>query len=264
VPADALAATSRGRGERIVLLHGFTQTARSWDAIAERLAQRYEVVTVDAPGHGDSGDVRASLPEAATLLGAAGGPATYVGYSMGGRLCLHLSVARPDLVRRLVLVSATAGIDDAGERAARRRADEQLAVLVEQAGVDAFLDRWLALPLFATLPRDAAGADDRRRNTAAGLASSLRLAGTGTQQPLWDRLPRLSMPVLVVAGALDAKYVAIAERMARLIPDAVLAVIDGAGHAVHLERPEALLDRLGRWLAPEGEAERGERAEGDL
>ena len=152
-------------------------------------------------------------------------------------LCLQLAVDQPELVRRLVLVSATAGIDDAAERAARRQADEQLAASIERDGVDAFLDRWLALPLFATLPRDAAGLDDRRRNTADGLASSLRLAGTGTQEPLWDRLPELPMPVLLVAGALDTKYVAIAERMAGLIPDATLTVIEGAGHSVPLEAP---------------------------
>ena len=186
-----------------MLVHGFTQTGRSWDRVAARLAERHTVVTVDAPGHGESGAIRADVPAAAALLGAAGGPATYVGYSMGGRLCLHLAVDQPELVRRLVLVSATAGIDDAAERATRRQADEQLAASIERDGVDAFLDRWLALPLFATLPRDAAGLDDRRRNTADGLASSLRLAGTGTQEPLWDRLPELPMPVLLVAGALD-------------------------------------------------------------
>jgi 2-succinyl-6-hydroxy-2,4-cyclohexadiene-1-carboxylate synthase len=260
VPADALASTRRGHGERVVLVHGFTQTGRSWDTVADRLAQRFEVVTVDAPGHGGSGDVRAALPDGAARLGATGGPATYVGYSMGGRLCLHLAVARPDLVRRLVLVSATAGIEDAAERSARRAADDELASSIERDGVDAFLDRWLAQPLFASLPPDAAGADDRRRNTAPGLASSLRLAGTGTQEPLWDELGGLAMPVLVVAGALDAKYVAVAERLADSIPDATLEVIAGAGHSVHLEQPDAFVGVLDRWLAAEGQADRGEGA----
>lgn len=264
MPVDALASTGRGHGERIVLVHGFTQTGHSWDTVAGRLMGRFEVVTVDAPGHGGSGDVRATLPDGAALLGATGGPATYVGYSMGGRLCLHLAVVRPDLVRRLVLVSATAGIEDPAERAARRAADDDLASSIERDGVDAFLDRWLALPLFATLPPDAAGADDRRRNTAPGLASSLRLAGTGTQQPLWDQLGGLDMPVLVVAGGLDAKYAAIAERLADSIPDATLEVVAGAGHSVHLEQPDAFLDRIERWLATEDQAEGGQGAEGDL
>jgi 2-succinyl-6-hydroxy-2,4-cyclohexadiene-1-carboxylate synthase len=250
VPADQLAFSSRGTGDRVVLVHGFTQTERSWDRVAARLAQRHTVVTIDAPGHGESSGVRADVPAAAALLGAVGGPATYVGYSMGGRLCLQLAVDQPDLVRRLVLVSATAGIDDAAEREARRQADEQLAASVERNGVDAFLDRWLALPLFATLPRDAAALDDRRRNTAEGLASSLRLVGAGTQEPLWDRLPELSMPVLLLVGALDTKYVALAERMAQLIRAAELQVVESTGHAVHLEAPDAFADALDGWLRP--------------
>jgi 2-succinyl-6-hydroxy-2,4-cyclohexadiene-1-carboxylate synthase len=231
-----------------VLVHGFTQTARSWDRVAERLAERHEVVTVDVPGHGDSGAVRADVATAAAMLGAAGGSATYVGYSMGGRLCLHLAVVRPDLVRRLALVSATAGIEDPAERTARQQADEELAASIEREGVDAFLDRWLALPLFATVPRDAAGADDRRRNTAAGLASSLRLAGTGVQESLWGRLGELSMPVLVVAGQLDEKYVAIARRMAARVFGSTLLVFEGAGHAVHLEQPDRFSGALEDWL----------------
>jgi 2-succinyl-6-hydroxy-2,4-cyclohexadiene-1-carboxylate synthase len=248
VPAETLASTAQGTGERIVLVHGFTQTGRSWDRVAARLSGTWEVVTVDAPGHGASATIRADLPETAVMLGATGGPATYVGYSMGGRLCLHLALARPELARRLVLVSATAGIEDPGERAARRQADEQLAASIERDGLDAFLDRWLDLPLFATLPRDAAGLEDRRRNTAGGLATSLRLTGTGTQESLWDRLGELTMPVLLVAGELDARFVEIAERMAGLIRGSSLEVVAGSGHSVHLERPDAFTDTLERWL----------------
>ena len=244
--ADGLTAERRGTGPALVLVHGFTQTGRSWDAVADHLADRYEVVTVDAPGHGGSAGVEADLVAGAALLGTTAGRATYVGYSMGGRLCLHLAVARPELVERLVLVSATGGIDDDGARASRRASDEQLAASIEHDGVDAFLDRWVAQPMFATLPDT--GLDDRRRNTAGGLASSLRLAGTGTQEPLWDRLPALTMPVLLVAGSLDAKFVAAAERMAGLIPHVTLAVVDGAGHTVHLERPERFLTVLDAWL----------------
>jgi 2-succinyl-6-hydroxy-2,4-cyclohexadiene-1-carboxylate synthase len=246
VPAERLAATTSGAGPRLVLVHGFTQTAHSWDALAGALATDHEVVAVDAPGHGGSAGVRAGLVDGAALLGATGGRATYVGYSMGGRLCLHLAVARPDLVERLVLVSATAGIDGAGERAARRASDEVLAASLERDGVDAFLTRWLAQPLFASLTD--AGLEDRRGNTAAGLASSLRLAGTGSQEPLWGGLPALRMPVLLVAGARDAKFVAAAERMAGLLPDATLAVVEGAGHSVHLEQPGPFEGVLRTWL----------------
>jgi len=230
-----------------VLVHGFTQTARSWDALADRLATDHEIVAVDAPGHGDSAAIEADLPAGAVRLGVTGGRATYLGYSMGGRLCLHLAVARPDLVDRLVLVSATAGIDDPGERQARRAADDALASSMERDGLDVFLQRWVAQPMFAGL-RDP-DLDDRRRNTVTGLAASLRRAGAGTQEPLWPRLHDVAIPVLLVAGTDDPKFVAAAERMADLLPCPTLSVVDDAGHAVHLERPAEFLEVLHRWLA---------------
>jgi 2-succinyl-6-hydroxy-2,4-cyclohexadiene-1-carboxylate synthase len=158
---------------------------------------------------------------------------------MGGRFALHVALRHPDQVRRLVLVSTSAGIDDATERAGRRRSDEALAERVEREGLEAFVRWWLTQPLFSTLPPEAAELESRLTGTAAGLASSLRLAGAGTQEPLWDRVSSLSMPVLVIAGELDPKYVALAEKLAAGIgARARLAVVPGAGHACHLERPD--------------------------
>jgi 2-succinyl-6-hydroxy-2,4-cyclohexadiene-1-carboxylate synthase len=246
--AERLAASQPSRG-RLVLVHGFTQTRSSWDPIAMTLnSDGYEVVAVDAPGHGESDELQLDVPASAAALGDTGGLATYIGYSMGGRITMQLAVASPERVSRLVLVSATAGIEDDEERGARRAADEQRAEEVERDGVAAFLDRWLSLPMFTTLSPAAAGLQGRRANTAAGLAASLRLAGTGAQRPLWSDLAALSMPVLIVAGALDHKFSAIAARMAGLIPNAELAVVAGAGHAVHLERQNEFVDALRRWL----------------
>jgi 2-succinyl-6-hydroxy-2,4-cyclohexadiene-1-carboxylate synthase len=245
----ALHAEQVGAGPRVVLVHGFTQTGRSWARVGADLARDHEVVTVDAPGHAGSGVVVADLPSGAALLGAAGGEAVYVGYSMGGRLALHLALARPDLVEGLVLLGATAGIEAEGERRVRRAADEALAADLERGGLDVFLDWWLAQPLFTSLPRAAADVDDRRRNTVAGLASSLRLAGTGTQEPLWDRLGMLTMPVLVLAGERDERFSALGRRIAHTIgSNAVFALVPGAGHAAHLEEPEAFLRVLRDWL----------------
>jgi 2-succinyl-6-hydroxy-2,4-cyclohexadiene-1-carboxylate synthase len=239
-----------GHGSRVVLVHGFTQTGRSWGPISADLARDHEVLLVDAPGHAGSSAIRADLRTGAALLGDAGGPAAYVGYSMGGRLALHLALDRPDLVRALVLLGATAGIEDDDERAARRRADEERAVELEHDGLDVFLDRWLAQPLFAGLPRDAADVDDRRRNTADGLASSLRLAGTGSQAPRWAELHSLDMPVLVLAGARDERFAALGRRMADAIgTNAVFAAVPAAGHAAHRERPDAFLELLRPFLA---------------
>jgi 2-succinyl-6-hydroxy-2,4-cyclohexadiene-1-carboxylate synthase len=245
-----LHADVEGTGPRLVLVHGFTQTGRSWGPVGADLALHHEVVRVDAPGHGQSAAVAAGLPGAGHLVAEAGGAATYVGYSMGGRICLHTALERPDVVRRLVLIGATGGIDDAGERAARVQADEALAAGLERDGLDAFLERWLALPLFAGLSAEAADPAARRENTVAGLAASLRTAGTGTQAPLWDRLGAIEAPVLVVAGALDAKFSAAGRRLVAAIgPNATYAEVPGAGHTAHLEQPEAFLATLRAWLA---------------
>jgi 2-succinyl-6-hydroxy-2,4-cyclohexadiene-1-carboxylate synthase len=235
---------------RVVLVHGFTQTLASWGAVGERLGRGWEVVRVDLPGHGGSGSVRVGFAEAAGLVGAVGGAAAYVGYSLGGRLCLRLALDRPDLVRALVLVGASPGIADAAARAERRSADEALAARVEREGVAAFLDRWLAGPLFATLPAAAAGRAERLANTAEGLAYALRELGTGAQAPLWDRLAGLRPPTLLVAGALDAKFAALAEEMAAAIgPSARVALVPGAGHAAHLERPDQTAALIEEFLA---------------
>ncbi len=234
-----------GHERRVVLVHGFTQTRRSWEPLLGGLAREHQVLAVDAPAHGLSSHYRVGLWEAGRLLGEAGNEASYVGYSMGGRLVLHLALAAPYLVRRVVLVGATAGIDDERERAARAVADEVLASGLERDGVDAFLRRWLANPLFAGLPAEAAGFEARRENTVEGLAAALRLLGTGVQEPLWDRLGSLHMPALLVAGERDEKFTALATRMAGgWGGPAEVVVVPGAGHAVHLEQPQGFLDAV--------------------
>lgn len=243
-----LHAERRGTGPRVVFVHGFTQTGRSWRGVADHFAEHgHESVVVDLPGHGDSGAVRADLRRTADLLAATTGPAMYVGYSLGGRVCLHLALMYPHVVERLVLVGAHPGIVDDDERAARRTADDRLAQHLLEVGVDAFLDEWLAQPLFATLPIDDDARAERRRNTADGLAASLRLCGTGAQVPLWERLMELNMPVLALAGELDHKYVPIAERIAASVPEGSFASVHGAGHAAHLERPMQVITRIETW-----------------
>jgi 2-succinyl-6-hydroxy-2,4-cyclohexadiene-1-carboxylate synthase len=245
-------AEPRSGRHRLRLVHGFTQTARSWDpvvhALHARLGADADIVALDAPGHGLRTAVHTDLVDGARLLGEAGGRATWVGYSMGARLCLHLVLERPELVERLVLIGGTPGIEDDGERATRRAADDALAAEIERIGVDAFLDRWLAQPLFSTLPRDAADVEHRRRNTVAGLAASLRRCGTGVQQPLWRRLSGMDVPVLVLAGELDTKYTAIGHRMVAVMPTARFVAVPRAGHAAHLERPDAVAALIAAWL----------------
>lgn len=245
-----LFAAEVGKGRPLVAVHGFTQTHRSWLPIAERLGADHQLTLVDAPGHGGSASERAGLWQGADLIAAAGGRAHYLGYSMGARFCLHLALRRPELVTRLVLVGGHPGIVDPLARARRHAGDEALARRLETDGVSTFIDWWLDQPLFSTLDASAAGRDDRLTNTAEGLASSLRLAGTGSQEPLWDRLAELDMPVLLVAGALDATYVDLGRRAVAAIGDnAEFALVDGAGHACHLERPDKFSALVAEFLS---------------
>lgn len=222
---------------RIVLLHGFTQGGAIWVPTMEAITTRSPIDAPDLPGHGSSSDVTTGLSDTADEIGQTYGNAAYVGYSMGGRVALHLALARPGIVSHLVLCSTTAGIEDPAERAKRRNDDAALAARIRAIGVDAFLEEWLAQPMFRDLKRTTHDAEVRGANTAAGLASSLENSGTGEQEPLWDRLATLEMPVLVVTGENDAKFGAIGERLVAAIGEnASHVVVPGAGHAVPFER----------------------------
>jgi 2-succinyl-6-hydroxy-2,4-cyclohexadiene-1-carboxylate synthase len=233
----------------LVLLHGFTQTRQSWRRTVRELgAPGYRALVPDLPGHGQAAHRTPSF-DACTAYVRALGPErfTLAGYSMGGRIALHAAFALRDRLDRLVLVGAGPGLGDPEERAARRAADAALADRIEAIGVEAFAAEWGAQPLFAGQPpRVAAAANaDRLRNTAPGLAAALRGLGTGAMAPLWDRLPELDIPVTLLVGERDEKFRAIAERMRERLPHARLAVIPGAGHAAHLERPDVVAYQLG-------------------
>jgi 2-succinyl-6-hydroxy-2,4-cyclohexadiene-1-carboxylate synthase len=248
----------QGSGRRVVLVHGFTQSKSSWGAIADQLGKLYEVVAIDLPDHGGSGEIHASsLEDAADLVGRAGGRANYVGYSLGGRVCLTLALRRPEVIESLVLVGATPGIVADSDRQDRVAADNALADRLDPPdradpglGLDDFLTEWLAGPLFAHLTSEQADLASRQVNTPAGLARSLRTTGTGTQVPSYHRLGELAMPVLLVAGANDTRFSAIARQMAGSIgANAGTSFIDGAGHAAPFEQPSEFADVVARFLA---------------
>jgi 2-succinyl-6-hydroxy-2,4-cyclohexadiene-1-carboxylate synthase len=230
----------------VVLLHGFAGTGRAWDPVVERLdRERYTALAPDLRGHGAARDARPISFEAcvADILAAAPRHFVLCGYSMGGRVALHVALAAPERVKRLVLVATSAGIDDAGERAARRASDERLAAFAQSATIEAFADRWTAQPLFAGTPPDAARVwrDDLLRNDPRALAAVLRGLGAGAMTPLWDRLTEMTMPVAVVAGERDAKYVELASDLVAALPRAELVVVPGTGHGLPREGPQAVV-----------------------
>ena len=220
---------------RIALIPGFSQPASAWtpvvDALPAAIAQ--ESVALEVP---DGLDFAAT----AHTLGALAGPSLYVGYSMGGRLALRLAVDRPDLVRALVLVSAASGVADPKTRTARAEQDRVRAEQIHTLGVRAFLEDWLAQPLFATLPRNDAMIDARAATMdTTRLAHQMTTLGQGAMEPLGDRLGELRMPTTVVVGRADERYVELGRAMAARIPNAAVIELDG-GHALPLEQPAAL------------------------
>ena len=250
----------RGSGPPLVLLHGFTQTGRLWGRFGDLMAESSTLVMPDLPGHGDSGQVRADLRTTADLVAEAvhseigETPYALLGYSLGARVALHVALRAGASQRCSVFIGVTAGIEDADARARRRQSDDATADDLEASGdVAHFVDAWLRGPLFARLAsNDAAQRSERLRNSAAGLASSLRLCGTGTQEPLWDRLPTIFPPVLALAGSDDTRFASHALRMARSVPRGVASLVPGGGHAVHLAQPEQAGRIVRHWLDTAG------------
>lgn len=256
-----------GLGLPVVLLHGFTGSGADWEPVRPALERLTQPIAADLLGHGASDApadparhaVERQAADLAAFLRAEGlAPAHVAGYSFGARVALRLVVDHPDVVRTLFLESPSAGIADAAARAERRAADERLAELLDREGIEAFVDRWEALPLFATeraLSADVRAAirAGRLANDPRGLAASLRGAGQGVMAPLHDALPAIDAPTTVLAGALDEAGLQRAESVASAIRSARLVVVPGVGHAVHREAPGRFARELAAHLVRHAE-----------
>src|SRR3954452_6400178 len=231
--------------ETLVLLHGFGGTHRAWDPVLSELDhERYSPIVPDLRGHGTKsgvrpvsfagcvGDVLASAPDTFDLCG----------YSFGGRVAQQVALTAPERVSRLVLVSTSAGIADPESRRRRIDEDERFAEDLERMTIAEYADRWMAQPLFAGTPPESARwwREDLLRNDPVGLAAALRGTGGGHMEPFWDRVGELTMPVTIVVGARDEKFVAFAEEYRRRLPHAAIHVIEGAGHGLPREAPQAV------------------------
>jgi 2-succinyl-6-hydroxy-2,4-cyclohexadiene-1-carboxylate synthase len=231
--------------ETLVLLHGFGGTHRAWDPVLPELDhQRYSPIVPDLRGHGTKSGVRpvSFAGCVSDVLAAAPDEFVLCGYSFGGRVAQQVALAAPERVTRLVLVSTSAGIADPDARAARIAEDERFADDLEHMTIEEYADRWMAMPIFAGTPPEAARwwREDLLRNDPAGLAAALRGTGGGHMEPFWDRLGELEMPVTVAVGSRDEKFVAFAEEFRARLPHAAIHVIEGAGHGLPREAPQAL------------------------
>lgn len=250
-----------GEGSPVTFLHGFTQSGRSWREIIARMPEGWRWIVPDLRGHGET-QTRQGAPcsmDACTddlraLWNDLGVERSHlVGYSMGGRLALHVAARRPGRLLSLLTIGAHAGLDE-NAREGRKQGDEALAERIEKEGIESFVNYWGGLPLFAGLERRgpsyvAQVRAERLQNHAAGLACSLRGMGAGVMEPVWDDLARVDSPCTFVAGQLDHGYVASARRLAATVPNGRVEIVPRAGHAVHQERPDAFARVLANHLA---------------
>ena len=236
----------------ITLLHGFTGSGAGWVELAA-LLPGHTFFAPDLRGHGanptDAREPHTMDACTADLVAAwdeRGIDRTHlVGYSMGGRLAVHIAAFHPERLVSLTLISAHAGLEDPAVREQRRRQDEGLAHAIDRRGIEWFAADWGARPMFAGIQRRgpeyvAAVRASRLANRPAGLAASLRGMGQGAAPAVWDRLPAIGCPALFIAGELDGAYPALAVRMAAAVPEGRAVKVPGAGHAVHQEDPQAV------------------------
>jgi 2-succinyl-6-hydroxy-2,4-cyclohexadiene-1-carboxylate synthase len=239
--------------EVVTLLHGFTLNGASWDELVAKMPPGWKWLTPDLR-RATMDDCATDLVELWDHLGVE--RSHVVGYSMGGRLALHVAVRLPERTRSLLTIGAHAGLDPEA-RVARREADEALAQRIERDGVEAFVRYWEALPMFAGIPRRGPEFTAwlhalRLANSAHGLAASLRGMGAGAMEPLWDQLRTLARPSTFVAGEQDAAFVAHAEHLHKSVAGSRMQIVPDSGHSVQFEQPDATAAILGdhlRWAA---------------
>jgi 2-succinyl-6-hydroxy-2,4-cyclohexadiene-1-carboxylate synthase len=231
--------------EDIILLHGFGGTHRAWDGVVALLdRERYRPTAFDLPGHGDAADAPRPISFAGCVdyvLARSPERFTLCGYSLGGRVALHVALAAPERVRRLVMVSSSPGMEGAAVRAARRRADREFVHELEEGSYEEFIERWRSQPLFVDEPPEvgARAREDQRRNRPDAMAAVLRGLSPGEAPALWDWLSELTMPVVVLVGERDDKYQALGRRMVKRLPRGELLTVPG-GHGLPLESPSAV------------------------
>lgn len=249
-----------GTGDPLVMLHGFTGSARTWQPFVKALSRHFRVIRVDLPGHGQTATsthppdyhfpfVVRNLVELLDELDAT--PAHLLGYSMGGRVALAVACLpdRNRFLQSVILESASPGLREENARAYRRKTDNALADRIEAYGIQDFVNHWESLPLWESqqsLPDSTRRSlrEERLQNDPSGLANSLRGMGTGMQPSLWNILHFLDKPVLLIAGEQDNKFVTIAEGMYLRIRTSELALIPDAGHTVHLEKPDLFIQQV--------------------
>lgn len=243
----AYAMEGNKNGELLVLLHGFTGTKKTWKRLIKAVGDTYRILTIDLPGHGKTTTrKKVTMEQFVDDLYELTRHVQFdifhlLGYSLGGRSALSYALRYPETICSLILESASPGLRTEEERDERIRADQHLAEMITDKGLPHFVDYWENIPLFESQKAldekiKIAVRDERLSQSETGLAESLLGMGTGAQPSWWDQLKTITFPLLLIVGALDEKFVAINEEIARKVVTSTLHIVEGAGHAVHLEK----------------------------
>ncbi len=260
IPTISIRRSGKRSAPAILFLHGFMGDAWDWEAVVNLLESDFQCFLVDLPGHGRNRSpevgVSWSMENTAravvyTLDNAGISSCFLIGYSMGGRLALYLALKHPRYFQKVILEGASPGIRHPDERRQRRELDEKRAERLENSDFRTFLREWYRQPLFQGLPENDAFPNmlqRRLRNNPHHLAKVLRELGTGAQPSLWNELPEVKIPLLLMVGEKDKKFRAIAEEMCQTSSRIRMAVIPGCGHNVHVEAPQLFTKQVKRFF----------------
>lgn len=249
----------------MIFLHGFLGSLADWVPLCRRFSNMYQCLLLDLPGHGKT---KASRASDYTISATAKSLITFLdsreikrsvllGYSMGGRLALYLAIHYPHYFERVILESASPGIQNKKDRLIRQKNDADLAAEMAQMRTEEFLQKWYEQPLFSYLrnhPKFNELLQQRMSNSSIYWSASLRGIGTGRQPSLWRKLKNLNMPILILAGEKDRKFRYIAFQMKELNPDFSISVAPRCGHVIHLEDEDRFCKEVNKFLTDKGES----------
>jgi 2-succinyl-6-hydroxy-2,4-cyclohexadiene-1-carboxylate synthase len=248
-----------GTEPNIYGLHGFMGTGQDFSLLANHLDNAF--TAVDLIGHGLSESPTEEAPY--RLMAQLGFLQHYLpkhsilmGYSMGARLALQFACRSNNPPKALILVSGTAGLHSEREIEERLRWDQEMSSSIVRDGVPQFVERWQETPIIQSQKNIKKShyevmRSNRLRQSPIGLSNSMRFFGAGSMPHCWDLLASLSIPVLLIVGGQDEKYIDLSLSMLDLIPNASLAVIPNVGHCAHLEDPVACHQAITRWFIEE-------------
>jgi len=236
------------------LLHGFTGSPKSWKRVVEQ-ADLGPTLIPSLTGHGRGWRARTvasfegEVTRLTSLASSADRPRLLCGYSMGARVALGLLACKPNLFDAAVLIGVHPGLSEEAARAERSEIDARRARLLREEGLATFVAEWEELPLFATqrgLSPEvlAEQRESRLAHDAEGLARSLEVLGLAAMPDYGPVLASLEIPITIMAGSLDPMFSRIAKVLAKGNPRIEVALVNGVGHNVLLEAPDAVVAAL--------------------